>query len=168
VFDQAMAINAFDSNGYMLKVNLFVSECSDYQNVQSLKKKLQEDPGFYARCAAILGPNQPGITQRDPSYTGAQNVAEHTSSAAKSKKKTQARRKPDVPKAPTVDKDTPKKKIDEARRKAEKLKEQLEDTLGIQLPDLPQTPSGLPQLPALPDSSSSADAQGLLDFLLGP
>ena len=46
VFDQAMAINAFDSNGYMLKVNLFVSECSDYQNVQSLKKKLQEDPGL--------------------------------------------------------------------------------------------------------------------------
>ena len=65
-------------------------------------------------------------------------------------------------------KNTPKKKIDEAKRKAEKLKQKLEDTLGIQLPDLPQTPSGLPQLPALPSGSSSADAQGLLDFLLGP
>ena len=168
VFDQSMAINAFDSNGYMLKVNLFVSECSDYQNVQSLKKKLQEDPGFYARCAAILGPNQPGITQPDPSYTGAQNVAEHTSTAAKSKKQKKASRTPDVPKAPPVDKNTPKKKIDEAKRKAEKLKQKLEDTLGIQLPDLPQTPSGLPQLPALPSGSSSADAQGLLDFLLCP
>ncbi len=38
------AINVFDANGYMLKVNLFASECSDYQNVQSLKKKLQDGP----------------------------------------------------------------------------------------------------------------------------
>jgi ABC-type transporter Mla subunit MlaD len=166
VFDQAMAINAFDSNGYMLKVNLFVSECSDYQNVQSLKKKLQEDPGFYGRCAAILGPHQPGITQPDPSYTGAQNVADHTSASAKSKK-TKADRAPDVPKAPSVDTNEPKKKIDEARRKAEKLKKQLEDTLGIQLPDLPQTPA-LPPAPALPNGASSADPQQLLDFLLGP
>ena len=66
VYDQSMAINAFDSNGYMLKVNLFASECSDYQNLQSLKEKLKKDPGFYARCAAILGPHQPGITQPDP------------------------------------------------------------------------------------------------------
>src|SRR3954469_12304250 len=136
VFDQSMAINAFDANGYMLKVNLFASECSDYQNVQSLKKKLQQDPGFYSRCAAILGPNQPGITQPDPSYTGAQNVAERTSTDAKAQKKTKGTRKPDVSKAPQIDANTPKKKIDEAKRKAEKLKQQLEDTLGIQLPDL--------------------------------
>jgi ABC-type transporter Mla subunit MlaD len=170
VFDQAMAINAFDANGYMLKVDLFASECSDYQNVQSLKKKLQEDPGFYGRCAAILGPHQPGITQPDPSYTGAQNVAERTSASAKSKK-LKADRKKDVPKAPSVDTNEPKKKIEEARKKAEKLKEQLEKTLGIHLPDLPQTPS-LPQAPqtapALPNGASSADPQQLLDFLLGP
>ncbi len=65
-----------------------------------------------------------------------------------------------MPKAPQIDANTPKKKIDEAKRKAEKLKQQLEDTLGIQLPDLPQTPSGLPQLPTLPNSPSSADAAG--------
>ena len=41
-----MAINAFDSNGYMLKVNLFASECSDYQNLQSLKEKLKTGPGL--------------------------------------------------------------------------------------------------------------------------
>jgi ABC-type transporter Mla subunit MlaD len=172
VFDQSMAINAFDANGYMLKVNLFASECSDYQNVQSLKKKLQEDPGFYGRCAAILGPHQPGITQADPSYTGAQNVAERTSASTKSKKKASAeRRTPDVPKGPSVDTNEPKKKIEEARKKAEKLKEQLEKTLGIHLPDLPQTPS-LPQTPqttpTLPNGASSVDPQQLLDFLLGP
>ena len=39
VFDQTQAINIFDENGYMLKVNLFASECSDYQNADSLKAR---------------------------------------------------------------------------------------------------------------------------------
>jgi ABC-type transporter Mla subunit MlaD len=169
VFDQSMAINAFDANGYMLKVNLFASECSDYQNVQSLKEKLKTDPGFYSRCAAILGPHQPGITQPDPSYTGAQNVIEK--SPVKAHNKQQAKRAPDTgkPAAPRVDTKTPKKKIDEVRRKAERLKKKLEDTLGIHLPDLPTTPTpALPQSPALPSGASAADPQQLLDFLLGP
>jgi ABC-type transporter Mla subunit MlaD len=168
VYDQAMAINAFDANGYMLKVNLFTSECSDYQNVQSLKEKLKTDPGFYARCAAILGPHQPGITQPDPSYTGAQNVVEK--SPAKAHDKQAAERPPDSKPAPTppqVDTKTPKKKIDEARRKAERLKKKLEETLGIHLPDLPSTPA-LPQAPAAPSGANAADPQQLLDFLLGP
>ena len=168
VYDQAMAINAFDANGYMLKVNLFASECSDYQNVQSLKEKLKTDPGFYARCAAILGPHQPGITQPDPSYTGAQNVVEK--SPAKAHDKQAAERPPDSKPAPTtpqVDTKTPKKKIDEARRKAERLKKKLEETLGIHLPDLPSTPA-LPQAPAAPSGANAADPQQLLDFLLGP
>jgi ABC-type transporter Mla subunit MlaD len=172
VFDQAMAINAFDSNGYMLKVNLFVSECSDYQNLQSLKEKLKTDPQFYARCAAILGPNQPGITQADPSYTGAQLVKERTA-RPDAKKRT-----PDAPKAkPTpapaapgtgdVEKPT-KKEIEKARREAEKLRDQLEDTLGIELPEIPATP-GLPQTPLLPSGANSApSADQLLDFLLAP
>src|SRR3954447_1510707 len=170
VFDQSMAINAFDANGYMLKVNLFASECSDYQNVQSLKEKLKTDPGFYSRCAAILGPHQPGITQRDPSYTGAQLVADKK--AAAKKRRPAKHRAPDVPKvAPNVSgKQKPKTKqeIAKARRRAERLKQQLEDTLGIQLPDLPATPA-LPQTPALPGTSSSApNPQDLLDFLLAP
>ena len=168
VYDQAMAINAFDANGYMLKVNLFASECSDYQNVQSLKEKLKTDPGFYSRCAAILGPHQPGITQPDPSYTGAQNVVEK--SPVKAHDKQAAKRPPDAkpaPALPRVDTKTPKKKLDEARRKAERLKKKLEDTLGIHLPDLPSTPA-LPQAPAVPSGANAADPQQLLDFLLGP
>src|ERR671923_311669 len=103
VYDQAMAINAYDSNGYMLKVDLFVSECSDYQNVQSLKEKLRKDPRFYARCAAILGPHQPGITQPDPSYTGAQEV--HKPEPPKAEAKTKHKK---TPKAPDVKPSTPK------------------------------------------------------------
>jgi ABC-type transporter Mla subunit MlaD len=160
VFDQTMAINAFDSNGYMLKVNLFFSQCSDYQNLQSLKKKLKENPSFYTQCAAILGPHQPGITQPDPSYTGAQEVADahHVPASKRDDKK--------VSKTPKL----PDPKKDPKRAAAEELIHGLEDTLGIDLPDLP--PTNLPNLgpaqDALPQAPSAADAQGLLDFLLAP
>jgi ABC-type transporter Mla subunit MlaD len=173
VYDQAMAINAYDSNGYMLKVNLFVSECSDYQNLQSLKEKLKEDPGFYSRCAAILGPHQPGITQADPSFTGAQLKKEKSAPPKPESQSKGQRRPPDVPKvAPNADGPKPsKKEIDKARREADKLKEKLEDTLGIQLPDLPATPAlpNVSTVPTLPSGATPpADAQQLLDFLLGP
>jgi virulence factor Mce-like protein len=160
IFDQTMAINAFDSNGYMLKVNLFLSQCSDYQNLQSLKKKLKEDPSFYAECAAILGPNQPGITQADPSYTGAQETHDAHELPASKKKKSKKQEKPKAD-----------PKTEKERKAAEELLENLEDTLGIDLPDLP--PVSLPALPgpaqdALPQAPSTADAQELLDFLLAP
>jgi ABC-type transporter Mla subunit MlaD len=175
VYDQSMAINAYDANGYMLKVDLFASECSDYQNLQSLKEKLKTDPGFYGRCAAILGPHQPGITQPDPSYTGAQETADKKAPVKKKQLPASKRREapkapsapkaPATPKAPTVPdvKGKTKKQIERARRRAERLKQQLEDTLGIQLPDLPATPV-LPQTPA----PVAGDTQDLLDFLLGP
>src|SRR5919112_1346036 len=72
VFDQSQAINIYDKNGYMLKVNLFHSKCSDYQNPKTLKAKMATDPSFYKDCAAILGPNQPSITTPDPTSTGRQ------------------------------------------------------------------------------------------------
>jgi ABC-type transporter Mla subunit MlaD len=164
VYDQTMAINVFDSNGYMLKVNLFFSECSDYQSVASLKEKLKEDPGFYQRCAAILGPHQPGITQPDPSYTGAQKGAEHHLPAAEKQEKKE--KKP--ARAPEPEPDKPQPPTDRA---AEELAERIEETLGIELPEVPQGPSvpALPiPLPTLPQAPSSAEAQELLDFLLAP
>jgi phospholipid/cholesterol/gamma-HCH transport system substrate-binding protein len=65
-FDQSMAINIFDTHGYILKANLFESECSDFQNEESIAEKMAEDPGFIDRCAAWLGPNQLGVIQPDP------------------------------------------------------------------------------------------------------
>lgn len=169
VYDQTMAINTFDSNGYMLKVNLFLSECSDYQSLASLKEKLKEDPGFYERCAAILGPRQPGITQPDPSYTGAQKGAEHRLPAERKEAKAEAPVKADRPKDPE------RKPTEEARKRAEELAERIEETLGIELPDLPAGPEipALPiPLPSLPGGAQQqpnpADAQQLLDFLLAP
>ena len=63
-----------DRNGHILKVDLFASKCSDYQNPQSLRQKLQSDPSFYKDCAARLGPNQPGVTTPDPTASGASNL----------------------------------------------------------------------------------------------
>jgi virulence factor Mce-like protein len=175
VYDQTMAINAFDSNGYMLKVNLFLSECSNYQNVGSLKEKLKEDPAFYQRCAAILGPNQPGITQPDPSYTGAHKGAAHEPPAVtkeRPKAEAPAKAPEQKPQEPTKSTDEATKPTKEAKKRAEELAERIEETLGIELPELPAAP----QIPALPiplptlpgQQQPPANTQELLDFLLAP
>src|SRR3954451_21771889 len=77
VFDQSQAINIYDKNGYMLKVNLFHSKCSDYQNPETLKEAMAKEPSFYKDCAAILGPNQPSIPSPAPTATGNQFSSPH-------------------------------------------------------------------------------------------
>ena len=79
------AINIYDENGHILKVNLSASECSDYQNADSLKRKEKQEPGFLSRCLAGLGPNQPGVTTADPSDTGVDDAGA-PSPPSKSKK----------------------------------------------------------------------------------
>ena len=90
VFDQMMAINIFDENGYILKVNLSASECSEYQNADSIKRKEKESPGFISRCLAGLGPNQPGVTTADPTDTG---VEDPGAAPPASKKKAKSKKK---------------------------------------------------------------------------
>jgi virulence factor Mce-like protein len=186
VFDQTMAINAFDSNGYMLKVNLFLSKCSEYQNVQSLREEMTKDPAFYRDCAAILGPNQPGITQPDPSYTGAQEQAGHHLPASADSRAKRDERPPEPPPSaappssppatggggeqqrPRLD-DEVRKRERRTREAAKELEKRLEETLGIEIPDIPQAP--LPELPAPAQNlplQTPEQAQPLLDFLLGP
>jgi ABC-type transporter Mla subunit MlaD len=175
VFDQSMAINIYDANSHILKVDLFASKCSDYQNLDSLKAKMQQDPSFFSDCAAVLGPNLTGITQPDPTATRA-------SSASKTKPdRTPAPAPADrslvstgTPPAEPNAKDTTKAALRRERRKrrraAEELRKRIEQTLGINLPDVPQTAA--PPLPsagqAAPQVPSTADPQQLLDFLLGP
>ena len=158
VFDQSQAINIYDKNGYMLKVNLFHSKCSDYQNPQSLKEQMAKDPSFYKDCAAILGPNQPSITTPDPTSTGHQFSAAGPPKPQQQKKRAAAKKpatpkKPDVktPSVPDVKNkvDDLTKKIDKKKaiaklRKAiekgtqdvEKLRKRLEDQLGVKLPEI--------------------------------
>ena len=166
VYDQTMAINTFDSNGYMLKVNLFLSECSDYQSLASLKEKLQEDPAFYQRCAAILGPHQPGITQRRPVLHRRAEGRRAPPAGRQEEREEGARQGREADRIPE------RKPTDEAKKRAEELAERIEETLGIELPELPAGPEipALPiPLPSLPGGQQPpANTQELLDFLLAP
>jgi virulence factor Mce-like protein len=181
VFDQSQAVNVYDKNGYMLKVNLFHSKCSDYQNLQSLKEEMAKDPSFYKDCAAILGPNQPGITQPDPTATGRQfaekkSPVEHKSEHKESKQPDVSKPEQSAPeplKGPVedlkknLDKDELRKRAIERLREAiekgnqdvEKLRKRLEDRLGIKLPapdKLPEPPSN----PSIPTPSFPAPSPG--------
>jgi hypothetical protein len=163
-YDQTLAINIFDANTHILKVDLFESKCSDYQNLESLKEEMSKDPQFFSDCAAILGPNLPGITQPDPTATHASASTRKTSASskdAKPKKRTAEDRK----RGKRKDKDG-KERVDAA----EELRQRIQDILGITLPELPSAP--LPALPSAgqsaPQVPSTADPQQLLDFLLAP
>ena len=169
VYANTLAINIFDQNGYILKINLHESECSEYQNAESLKEHLKEDPDFYRRCAALLGPNQPGITTPDPTAPAAQptrrsarerNVERRTRSDEERQAPAQERREGDRDAKRDVE-----KKLDEVR---ERLKDgppiDLRETLDQILPDAPR----LPDVPALQDVSAGGGQDGaLLDYLFG-
>jgi virulence factor Mce-like protein len=186
VFDQSQAINVYDKNGYMLKVNLFASKCSDYQNLQSLKAKMAADPSFYKDCAAILGPNQPGITQPDPTATGRQFLQKKGPSSPRGsgRRTPDAKRsQPSQPSAPNQESlpqplkgplDELNKKLskDELRKRAiERLREavqngdknaaalrkRLQDKLSIKLPALDKLPDApAPSGPSIPTPSFPA------------
>jgi hypothetical protein len=175
IFDQMMAINVFDENGHILKINLSASECSEYQNADSLRRKEKESPGFISRCLASLGPNQPGVTTPDPTDTGVDDPGHEPPTAsrkrsAKSKRRA-AKRQPKSENAP----------------QQPDLKKALERLLGggggnkpapapavpnVTLPSVPK----LPSVPGAPNitpggggaGGQSADPKALLDYLLSP
>ena len=165
VFDQTMAINAFDSNGYMLKVNLFLSQCSDYQNLAVAEEEAEGGPEL---LRAVRGDPRPAPARdhaAGPELHRRAGDARRARAAGLEEAKRSSKTRP--PKAPDVD----DAKTGPERKAAEELIQNLEDTLGIDLPDLP--PTNLPALrrrrrTRLPQAPSAADAQGLLDFLLAP
>jgi virulence factor Mce-like protein len=64
VWAQSQAINIFDGNNYILKVAPFLDNlCAAYTDAKMAKEKERD------RCAALLGPNRPGITSPDPTAT---------------------------------------------------------------------------------------------------
>jgi virulence factor Mce-like protein len=61
IFRQSQATNVFDENSYMLKVSAFLdSNCANYTDAATARDPAKQ------YCRAILGPNQPGIDQPDP------------------------------------------------------------------------------------------------------
>ncbi len=172
IFDQMMAVNVYDENGHILKVNLSASECSEYQNADSLRRKEKESPGFIKRCLSALGPNQPGVTTADPSDTGVDDPGHDPSSGSHSRSQKSKR---GGGKAQPKSRNAPGQPD---------LKKALERLLGggggtnrpgptvpnVTLPPVPSAPSA----PAAPNVSpggaggQTADPKALLDYLLSP
>jgi virulence factor Mce-like protein len=166
LFDQMMAINVYDENGHILKINLTASECSDYQNADSLRRKEKQTPGFTARCLAALGPNQPGVTTNDPTDTGVDDPGQEAPAASRKRSKKKSKRKEQ-----TKSKNAPGQPD---------LKKALERLLGggggTNQPAVPNVPlPSVPKLPSVPGvpnvtqgGGQSVDPQALLDYLLSP
>ena len=170
VFDQTLAINIFDRNGYILKANVHVGECSEYQNLDSLKKQEAENPGFIDRCMARLGPSYPGLNQEDPSAGFGAEPAERRQAARDRDRADAGERSPEAASRPD-DKGTgdAKPPVD--------LRETLEDLLGpIPVPDSLKPDIGkLPldrlqqplQAPGVDTTDKERAADALVDFLFG-
>jgi ABC-type transporter Mla subunit MlaD len=148
VYDQTLAINVFDTHGYILKANLFQNDCGDYQNADSLKAQLADNPDFIKQCGSYLGPNQQGILQPDPTKPA---NARSTPARTRRSRGRHAQRTPatqpgaDIPVAATP------APADAAPGLTQPLK-----PLVDQVKDL------------LPHVGAPADTQDLLDFLLAP
>jgi virulence factor Mce-like protein len=178
IFDQMMAINVFDENGHILKVNLSASECSEYQNADSLRRKEKESPGFIKRCLAALGPNQPGVTTPDPTDTGVDDPG-HEPPSLSSRSKKKGKSESGARKREAKSRNTPGQPD-----LAKALERLLRSGGGTNKPSAPAAPSlpnvtvpsapSLPSTPSVPNvsaggtSGQSADPQALLDYLLSP
>ena len=177
IFDQMMAINIFDENGHILKINLSASECSEYQNADSLRRKEKETPGFLKRCLAGLGPNQPGVTTPDPTDTGVDDPGHEPqppSSRSRSKKKGKRRaaRKPEQKSENTPGQPDLKKALERLLGGGGGTNKPVPAVPNVTLPSVPQLPKvpGVPNVNVNPGGSGgqSADPKALLDYLLSP
>ena len=48
VFNQSVAVNSYDQNGHLLRVNGFVSPCAAYVDAATRAKKIAADPALRA------------------------------------------------------------------------------------------------------------------------
>jgi virulence factor Mce-like protein len=168
LYDQAMSINIYDSNGYILKANLFHSECSEYQNKESLKKHLEEDPDFYKRCASILGPHQQGITVPDPTEGRAPAAATRRRGGSRKQRERDDERGEERPAA--TERENPGGPAP-ANKPPVDLGETLDGLLDGKLPDLLPDVGGAVKKPlddlGVAKNRPAPDQSALLDFLFG-
>jgi virulence factor Mce-like protein len=69
VVNQALAINIFDGNAYVLKVSVIGGgACANYTDAKGAKDPSVKD------CPSVLGPSQPGINQPDPTLPASRNA----------------------------------------------------------------------------------------------
>jgi ABC-type transporter Mla subunit MlaD len=144
VFSQSLTINAFDETGYMVRAAPHTDHCSPYADAEAAK-----DPEV-ADCRSWLGRNQPGVTTADPS--GARPAAASRRDRARGRRRSRSRgddRSARPPAAAPRPSD-PRSRRDPARRRLERLLDDITDRLAPRS-EVPE-PVG----------------DTLLDFLLGP
>ena len=164
-FDQSLAINIFDTRGYLLKLDALINECSAYTDAEDAKA----EPERTRRCSQALGPNQPGITTPDPTAGPSEPDQEDQPPDRRRKRNAGA---PDG-RGPAGD---PKPSGDGGKPGAldvpglSDLLKNLPDVLGGNTPDAlgGRTPDALGgRRPAAPDPGERPGTD-LLDFLLAP
>ena len=67
VFNQTNAVDYFDQFGHLLALDVFVNDCSGYQTPATVASNLKLYGSSFRSCYGWLGPNQPGVNERDPS-----------------------------------------------------------------------------------------------------
>ena len=146
VFTQSQATNLVGANGHLLKVSVFLDNlCAAYADA-TLAKEKQRD-----RCAAILGPNRPGITSPDPT-AGPDAPAPRGKTKAAGKDDRPGSAPPPAPGAPTAPEADAPAPPQGGKTPGGPVGELLDDVLPDVVPDPPPLPQG---------------AEGLLDFLMG-
>ena len=143
-FDQSLAINIFDTRGYILKLSALINECTSYTDAQEAKADMER----YKRCTSGLGPNQPGVTTPDPTAGGAARAASTRRATRRNGADADAPQQAGAPSAAPAPGGRPERPTAPT---VPDLLEQLPDLLGDKVP---------PQKPVPPPTD-------LLDFLLG-
>jgi ABC-type transporter Mla subunit MlaD len=145
IYYQTLAINPIDELGHLLRITAFTAgPCSPYS--------AKPTPQQLEQCTSWLGDYQPGVTDPDPTRTGAaaQALAERARPQTPAERKA-ARGQGDVAAPPDPGEPDPSKP-------QIVLPDGLQDLLDT-LPD---------QLPAAPEQPPPPDPTQLLDFLLAP
>jgi virulence factor Mce-like protein len=65
-FEQTNAIDYFGQFGHILAVDAFATMCSPYSTGATIASDLALYGPSFRRCYQFLGPNQPGVNERDP------------------------------------------------------------------------------------------------------
>ncbi|HEX6391641.1 MAG TPA: MlaD family protein [Solirubrobacteraceae bacterium] len=151
VWGQTQATNVYDSEGHLLKINaLLTLPCAMYADAEAAKQPSHD------KCAAILGPNRPGINSPDPTQT-----ARAEPETRDKKRRAPAKTAPVVP-VTTPTTATPQTPAPTAP--ANPVQEALDDVLDALAPIIGG--NGKPPLGGLLDRDRAATT-GLLDYLLG-
>jgi phospholipid/cholesterol/gamma-HCH transport system substrate-binding protein len=161
VWGQTQATNIFDAEGHLLKISALVTlPCALYADAEAAKG------ADHDKCAAILGPNRPGINQPDPSKTTPPARAKR--SKGKREAVTEAPKLPELPAATTpAATETPAA----PKTPTATVQEALKDILDTLRPIIGG--NGKPPLGGLlpgngrDSGSSTQSAKALLDYLLG-